>query len=428
MTTLSSGALRSGQRSTVPARRSVARRHVVAVVDLLLREGPLWRAELAERTGLSRATVTRLTTELLDAGVIFEEAPAPTRTAHLGRPPTLLRVNPRAGGMIGVDIGASNIRVAAADLGGTIVLRREQPSHAANGRAITVSAIVRLIKTVVDDALQKGIPVRGLGVGVPSLTSDKGVVLNAPGLGWANLPLGAMLEEALGFLTVVDNDVNLAAVGRICRGRRQRVTGPRRSNGRYRRGCRDRHRRPLVPRRPPGGRRDRLHAPRPEVSGTALPGLRVFRGADRRGRHRRAGPAALGTTSDKERAKWPEDLAQLSSADVFSRRTSSRLAALLVEETVDYLALGVANIACVLNPDRIVLGGGVVDNNPDLVDAVRSRIEDKLPDPPALLPAALGEDAGVIGAIMLAKAAVFGRTILDGESLLLGPALDGRVP
>ncbi len=372
--------------------------------------------------------MTRLTTELLDAGVIFEEAPAPTRAAHLGRPPTLLRVNPRAGGMIGVDIGASNIRVAAADLGGTIVLRREQPSHAANGRAITVSGIVRLIKTVVDDALQKGIPVRGLGVGVPSLTSDKGVVLNAPGLGWANLPLGAMLEEALGFLTVVDNDVNLAAAGEFAEGAGSGSqvlvvvmvgTGVGAGiviDGHLFRGVH------LA-----GGEIGYMLLDRKSL-GRRYPGYGYFEGLIGGAGIAERARAALGKTSDKERAKWPEDLAQLSSADVFSRRTSSRLAALLVEETVDYLALGVANIACVLNPDRIVLGGGVVHNNPDLVDAVRSRIEDKLPDPPALLPAALGEDAGVIGAIMLAKAAVFGRTILDGESLLLGPALDGRVP
>lgn len=385
----------------------------------------MWRAELAERTGLSRATVTRLTSELLGAGIIFEEATRPSGTAQLGRPPSILRVNPRAGGMVGVDIGASNMRLAAADLEGRFVLRREEPSHTTDGRAITVDGILRLIRSVIDDASKQGVPVRGVGIGVPSLTSDSGVVLNAPGLGWTNLPLRDIIEEALGLPTVVENDVNLAAVGEYAEGAGLAArgfvavmvgTGVGAGiviEGHLYRGAR------LA-----GGEIGYMLVDRKALEHN-YPGYGYFEGlVGGAGIAERARTALLRAKSE-ERLKWPEDLSDLTSADVFHRRRSSRLAARLVEETVDYLSLGVANIACVLNPDCIVLGGGVIHNNPDLVEAVQARLEEKIPDPPALLRAALGEDAGVVGAIMLAQAAVLGRTGVDGECFSPGSRWDG---
>src|SRR5687767_11996166 len=93
------------------------------VLEELQHRGTASRADLARFTGLSRSTVSSLVGELQDSGLVVETAVdgAGGRAQGQGRPPVLLTLDRRAGAVVGIDFGHAGVRVAAADLGRTIL-------------------------------------------------------------------------------------------------------------------------------------------------------------------------------------------------------------------------------------------------------------------------------------------------------------------
>ena len=73
-----------------------------------------------------------------------------------------------------------------------------------------------------------------------------------------------------------------------------------------------------------------------------------------------------------------------------------------MDDAVDWIALAVGNIACLLDPQAIVLGGGVAEATPSLVAAIEDRLGGTLPSKPKICFSQLGELAGVVGAVALA--------------------------
>src|SRR5215212_9211259 len=91
-----------------------------ALLEYLRRAGPSSRQDLARIAGLSKPTVSQALANLESAGLVRPVGPA---TPSRGRTAILYEPNPTAGYVVGIDIGRSWIRVAAADLGGTILAR-----------------------------------------------------------------------------------------------------------------------------------------------------------------------------------------------------------------------------------------------------------------------------------------------------------------
>jgi glucokinase len=124
------------------------------------------------------------------------------------------------GYVVGVDIGATNLRVALADSSGTIVARQS----ASTADTCSPQLVVDLIRQAVDQLLkEKGLSrndLRAIAAGAPGVTDvNTGVVLATSYLlGWRDIPLQAMLESSFGIPAAVDNDVNLAALGEFSAG------------------------------------------------------------------------------------------------------------------------------------------------------------------------------------------------------------------
>jgi glucokinase len=116
--------------------------------------------------------------------------------------------------VVGVDIGGTNLRLALADTKGTVAGRWSATSHGRNAQDV-----VRLIRDGVEQMLeQASVPyseIRGIAAGAPGITNiDTGIVIATSYLlGWRDVPLRNLLEEAFGVPATVDNDVNLAAFG-----------------------------------------------------------------------------------------------------------------------------------------------------------------------------------------------------------------------
>ncbi len=191
------------------------------VVDALRRNGAASRAELARATGLSRATISTLTAELMKDGLVVErEGDRDAESHRAGRPPVLLALDPRAGTVLGIDFGHSHVRVAVADLSSRVLAEHRDELDVDRSAAAALDRAAEMATAVLEEA---GVPadgVFGCGVGIPGPIDQRtGTVGSGPILpGWTGLPAAKELADRLGFEVDVDNDATLGALGESAHG------------------------------------------------------------------------------------------------------------------------------------------------------------------------------------------------------------------
>ncbi len=369
-----------------------------AVIETIREKGPISRSAVARLLNLSPATVTRIVSDLLVRQLVRETGPS---YAPYGRRPVLLAFNPTANLIIGVYVHGDMIG-AISDLNGDILERRTIPSLPGEAG---VERLIDLIRELRQVASGYGPPVRGVGIGAPSVvTYREGIVMWAPSLGWRNLPLKARLEQAVELPVFVENEVNLIALGESWRGAGRDVNnlvclslGPGIGagivlNGLLHRGTHN-----------AAGEVGYL-LPAPDYLGRCyggygcLEGLAGCTGITRRARE------LLGGGRSSILADWTRDPGVELSADMvlMAARQNDALALQIVEETADYLSLAVASAICVLDPDRIVISGDLVGFADLFVDRIRSRLRGAVPVVPELVVSQLTTDAAVLGALAMA--------------------------
>lgn len=368
-----------------------------AILGLLREQGPLCRSDLAKRLELSPSTVTRIVGRLIAEGLVFE---AETVDSDTGRKPTLIEFNYKAGAVIGLDVGGTHVVGVLADLQGDIVFRRDLSLTSNDAASDTLERVLQLIEDLCGVESVPREKIRGIGVGVPSIVKEpEGIVVWAPALGWRDLGLRGLLEERFGMPAFVENDVNLAALG-------ENTFGCARGVGNL-----------IV-----------------IFIGTGIGSGLVLNGDLYRGEDGAAGevgyllpaPGDLRQTYENfgrleslaggpgivRRAKAALRAGEISALaginpltarDVFEvARNGDRVAARVVEETAHYLAQAVANLATVLNPEMIVLGGGILRAGDLLLGPIRARVEGTIPVMPEIVLSELGDEAVVQGAVALA--------------------------
>src|SRR3989442_8389636 len=116
------------------------------VLDLIHRQGPLSRAQVARVSGLSKPTVSLALTGLLEADLVREVGRS---RGERGPSALLYELNPMAGWVVGVDIGRKWVRAAIADIAGTIVARRDEHARVSSAKSLIgqVGAIARRLAT-----------------------------------------------------------------------------------------------------------------------------------------------------------------------------------------------------------------------------------------------------------------------------------------
>ncbi|HET7214414.1 MAG TPA: ROK family transcriptional regulator [Terriglobia bacterium] len=182
------------------------------ILRLLRKHGPCSRADLSRYSGLSAPTISSGVAYLRQLGLIDPMGPGPSNG---GRPPDLLRFNSKAGYVVGVDIGTSLVRFVIADLDGEIVGKADVATQSHSTPDHVVSLIATGIRKLQTRHKVPGKKLMAVAVGVPGITDiQKGIVLSAPILPqWQAVPLRDILAKEVGTRTVVENDVNLAALG-----------------------------------------------------------------------------------------------------------------------------------------------------------------------------------------------------------------------
>lgn len=305
---------------------------------------------------------------------------------------------------IGIDVGGTKIAAAVVDGDGAVVARTRIPTESDEPRAIVggITKVGRELRAAAPSAT-------AVGVGAAALVSG-GVIIGAPNLAWRNVHLQEMVADAVGLPAAVDNDANVAALAEAAYG---------------------------------AGRDARFVVML--TLGTGVGGGLVFEGKLYRGSHglgaelghmvidpdgprcpcgndgcleALASGKAMGRMA-RERAGEPEAKRVLEMAggdplgitgeivgeaavagDPFGRE--------ILAEAGRFLGIGIANYINIFDPDVVVLGGGAASPGELILGPARAAaapliVEGKARPAVPIVPAALGADAGVIGAAVLAR-------------------------
>ncbi|MFD8378218.1 ROK family protein [Streptomyces sp. NPDC059679] len=182
--------------------RDLRRENRTAVLRRLFFDGPMSRFSLAPATGLSSGSISNVVTELLAEGLVEE---AGSVDSDGGRPRTLLRIAPRSGHMIGVDVGETRVRVELFDLSLAEQGRAERPLPT-RGTARPDRYDSELIAGHIRDGIAEVVEVAGLspaqilgvGIGTPGIiehSEEDGAVVHCTPIGWEAVPLERMLRR-----------------------------------------------------------------------------------------------------------------------------------------------------------------------------------------------------------------------------------------
>jgi glucokinase len=207
------------ESETRPSRPSHLRQvNARGLLRLLREHNPCSKADLVRLSGLSAPTVSSAVSHLESLGLIENLGEG---ESNGGRPPGLLRFHASHGYVAGADIGGTRLRMILADLNGRVIT---QWSTQFTEKQRTPKAVCGLMHDGLKVMCQEGSTslkkVLHLTAGAPGITNvDSGVVLSAPNLkDWNDVPLRTMIEKEIGIPVVVENDTNLAAVGEHWRG------------------------------------------------------------------------------------------------------------------------------------------------------------------------------------------------------------------
>jgi predicted NBD/HSP70 family sugar kinase/biotin operon repressor len=185
-----------------------------AVTALLGSGGPQSRADLARGSGLSRTTVSSLVSELLEAGLVVETEDRGTPyKGGSGRPPLLVALALRPGGVAGVDIGHGHVRVAVSDRSAQVQAEVEMLTDADPHGAATLDIAADLVRRAAADAGTTATELLTVGLCVPAPIDRRSARVDHAILpGWHELAPADELGRRLGVPVIVDNDANCGAM------------------------------------------------------------------------------------------------------------------------------------------------------------------------------------------------------------------------
>jgi glucokinase len=373
---------------TASAMRAINRS---AILETIRRDGPISQTAVAARLDISLPTVMRIVGGLKDEGLV---RPLNDKEWSGGRRRSLLEFNAEGYLVLGIDLGGTKMYGALSDLGGTVLDEVIVGQHGTSGEE-SYDRLVTLIDRLLASPKALGRRVRGIGVGVPGITlHQEGIVRWAYTLQWKDFPLKARLSERYKLPVTIDNDVNLAALGELWFGAGQNAQnmiliaiGTGIGAGIIIDGA--------------------LYRGSTEASGeigSMVPG-REFLGKDFRDFGALESVASGTGIAARAREVLKAQGAQIdpdgvTAEEVFdAARLGQAWAWSVIEETVDFLAMAIANLTVMFDPEVIILGGGVARSADLLIEPISRRINGAVPALPRLVTSRLGLRAAAMGAI-----------------------------
>lgn len=188
------------------------------VLAAIRKLGPLSRADLGTQLGYSRANVTAVLNHLLALDILEERE---LGASQGGRRPRTYGIYGGLGFVVGVDIGATSLDLALADFNGNILARLAEPADVREAPERLLGRVTELIEVMLAARNGRSEQVLAIGIGVPGpVQFDKGVLIAPPLMpAWESFPIKKFMRQRFAAANVVvDNDVNVMAIGEACAG------------------------------------------------------------------------------------------------------------------------------------------------------------------------------------------------------------------
>lgn len=307
-----------------------------------------------------------------------------------------------------IDLGGTSTKMAILKEDGTFVHKWQIPTDKLeNGKNIIKNIQESFAKTLAELSLDKQ-AFHGVGMGAPGPTSN-GFILNAVNLGWGTFPLQEELEKAFAIPAFIGNDANCAALGEMWQGAGKGlrhlicitlgtgVGGGVIVDGDIVEGVK-------------GGAGEIGHMPIVFQDGyrcncgkngcleTVASATGISRIALEKLNHQH---------NETTLRKIYEEKGKISAKDVFDHAETDLVAKEVVQEVCSYLGISIAMLAATLNPEAVILGGGVSKAGQTLLEPVKHYYKQyafpTTKDDTEILLATLGNDAGLYGAGWLVK-------------------------
>jgi glucokinase len=361
-------------------------------LDFIREQGQATRSEIAGTLGLSQASVSRLGSRLIHLGLIREH---PSTVKVRGRPSRMLSYNAQLGSVMAFDVGGTKVHATLADLAGSTLYEQATPTLE---RGDAYATLLGSIRTLENEAEARAVSVWAMAIGIPALIDPgTGRVVAAPNVGWFDFDLSARLRADAPVPCIVENDVNLAALGQAWKGAGRGV-----------------------------------HCSVTVSIGTGIGAGIVVDGKLLQGKGGAAGEIGyLVVASHQLHAATNGRLGafeSIASGPAIARRATELLsvesgpsvlrsgtvtpervleaaqrfdpvASKVVEELLDHVATALIAVAAILSPDRIIIEGGVGRALEPWIDPLRARLAPRLLVVPELLVSRLGSNPTVVGGI-----------------------------
>ncbi|WP_217586567.1 ROK family transcriptional regulator [Lentibacillus saliphilus] len=367
-----------------------------------IRSNPLiYRSTISTMLNLSKPTVSALVEELIDEGWVKEED-KDVQHLKVGRKPIRLIFNEQAGFVIGVDIGGSNVEVAVCDLSGHLI---EQCVF--NTQDYVNQSLLKKIQDTVFLILKNAEigpeKVLGMGVGVPGIVNaETGMVIDAPSLNWINYPLKAEAEVIFGWDVHIDNDVNVSVLGEQWLGRAQNKenvvllsigTGIGCGillNGKLYRGSNW-----------GAGEAGFIITDKNKAETDYAKPFRGYGFLD----SQVGGPALVTRMQENVNGVSAHPLQNkhaFTAKEIFDyAKEGDALATEVINEFISDLSVAIINIASILNPEIVLIGGGLSKSGDWFLDRLIEKVNIYTPFQTDIAIAKLGDQIGVLGAVTL---------------------------
>lgn len=393
-------------RKTLPVNSQLMRRlNRTTILNTIRTMDSISQAEIVRNSRLGSTTVSEIINELKKDNLIKEIGPG---ESPLGRKPRLLRFNPKAGHVLGVDVDVDKIRVSALDLSGDIEDEIILASESEDGEEKVLATIEQGVKDILGKIRLSTSQIFGLGICFEGEIDSHGSVIFSANFGWRNIPLKTIIEERCNIPTFVEDNMRARSLGEYWFGAGQNISN-------------------LVC----------LYV------GTGVGAGIIIDGKPYRGMHSRAGEIGhTSVASDGPKCKCgkrgcleiftsnPSIISRVEKAITEGRETlisniiqrdhkgltldaifdavreGDRLAKEILEQTGYYLGLGVSNIVNSFDPEMVILSGDIIDKSRGLLlDIIRETAKVETLDGARrtmqIEEGILKENAGVVGAATL---------------------------
>lgn len=384
------------QRGTFQLMKSVNKSIILNKIRI---SEPISRAQIAKETKLTPPTVSSIVKELIEQGIVRESA---LGVSQGGRKPTMLLINSDAIYVIGVDAGPETVACMLVDLSGKVVGRTASKINP----SITNEQFITILKDNIHKTLQLSSTnhekITGIGVAMHGVVDvETGTSLVAPNLGLTNIPIKAELEKEFNLIVRVENDARAMALGESWFGGHGNEES-------------------MVA----------VNLGRGVGAGVVIKG-KLYHGAqdlageighmtlDMKGEVCTCGNRGCLQTfatgqAIVERAR--KDLHGISNTltgeTVYEQALTGNKAYIeILEETGTIIGIGLTNLIHLINPGKIVLGGGVMKSEKFILPTIKQTIEQRALTPEAkqteVAVTNLGDDATLLGAVSLLLVELF---------------------